>query len=236
MSIHNRLFALFFRVLFLAGCGMGLYLNSGLPGGKPAPYMLIFYTIQSNALCFIFFSVLAVKTVMDLKNKGITGGTTVFLPHFKGAVTLSITVTFIIYHFVLLPQFIAAGTKYSILNWQNVLVHYFVPICALLDWLLFDEKLNFRWYDPFTWLIIPVAYFIFIIVRAQIGGVIEILQSPYPYFFVDADMIGWINVIKNAGFLLLGFLFLGYMIFLIDSLPLRRLAVSKPQKATGVQL
>lgn len=222
MCIHNRLFALIFRILFLAGCGIGLYLNSGLPSGKPAPYMLIFYTIQSNALCFIFFSILIIKTFQDLKNRGIKG-TTVFLPHFKGAVTMAIAVTFIIYQFILVPKFLSAGTAaYSIFNWQNMLVHYFVPIAALTDWLVFDEKLNFRWFDPIAWLLLPIAYFIFILVRAKLGGIIEIVKSPYPYFFIDVDLLGWINVIKNVSLLIFVFLVLGYMIFIVDKVKIRR--------------
>lgn len=220
MCIHNRLFALIFRILFLFGCGTGLYLNSGIPGGKPAPYMLIFYTIQSNALCFIFFSVLSVKTITDIKSKGIKGST-VCLPHLKGAVTMSIAVTFIMYQFVLVRQFLLADPHYSILNWQNVLVHYVVPIAAIIDWLVLDEKQSFRWYDPILWLAVPLAYFVFILVRARVGGVIGIVKSNYPYFFIDVDMIGWLNVLKNSSLLIMGFLILGYLIFLIDKIPVK---------------
>ncbi len=235
MYIHNRLFALIFRILFLFGCGMGLYLNSGIPGGKPAPYMLIFYTIQSNALCFIFFLVLSAKTVSDIKNKGVKGSTA-FLPHFKGAVTMSIAVTFIIYQFILVPQFLTADSHYSILNWQNALVHYFVPIMAVFDWLVFDEKLKFRWYDPFLWLAVPLAYFAFILVRARFGGVIEIVKSNYPYFFIDVDTLGWISVLKNSSILILGFLILGYLIYLIDKIPFANIAVRKIRGSVNAQL
>ncbi|MDF2985117.1 MAG: hypothetical protein K0R50_627 [Eubacterium sp.] len=218
MCIHNRLFALIFRILLLVGCGIGLYLNSGLPSGKPAPYMLIFYTIQSNALCFIFFSLLTVKTFMDLKSIGIKGST-VFLPHFKGAVTMTIAVTFIIYHFVLVPKYLnAPNSNYSLLNWQNVLVHYFVPLAAITDWLVFDEKFYFRWFDPIFWLLLPITYFIFILIRAKLGGIIEIVKSPYPYFFIDVELLGWLKVIKNAGLLMFGFLVLGYILYLIDKI------------------
>jgi hypothetical protein len=180
--------------------------------------MFIFYTIQSNALCFVYFSILAVKTVMDIGTEGIRGATKVF-PHFKGAVTMTIAVTFLIYHFVLVPQYISLCAHYSVLNWQNILVHYFVPLMAVADWLLFDEKEAFRWFDPVLWLTIPISYFLFIILRARIGGIIEIVKSSYPYFFIDVDLIGWINVLKNTGMFIAGFLVLGYIIYLIDKLP-----------------
>ncbi|EPR11934.1 hypothetical protein L323_09710 [Ruminiclostridium papyrosolvens C7] len=219
MYIHNRLLALIFRILFLFGCGIGLYLNSGIPSGKFAPYMLIFYTIQSNALCFVFFSILAVKNVIDIKTKGIKGSTSVF-PHLKGAVTMTISMTFIIYHFVLIPLYTSHDANYRILNWQNILVHYFVPIMTVLDWLLFDKKQNFRWFDPMLWISVPISYFIFLIIRARIGGMIAIVQSKYPYYFVDVDILGWINVFKYAGVFILGFLILGYVIYLVDKISL----------------
>lgn len=228
MCIHNRLLALIFRITFLFGCGIGLYLNSGIPNGELAPYMLIFYTIQSNALCFIFFSILIIKSIIDLKSKGIKG-TTVFYSHFKGAVTLSIAVTFIIYHFVLVPQFLLASSHYNLFCWQNVLVHYFVPIAAIFDWLIFDEKLSFRWFDPILWLLIPIAYFVFILLRAKLGGAIAIVHSQYPYFFIDVDMLGWISVLKNASILIIGFLFIGYFIYIIDKISFERIMLRKAQ-------
>ena len=219
MCIHNRLFALIFRFLFVIGCGIGLYLNSGLPSGEPAPYMLIFYTIQSNVLCFVFFSLLVIKTFHDLLTKGVKGSTA-FFPHFKGAVTMAVAITFLIYHFILVPQFMSASKAYNLLTWQNLLVHYFVPLSAIIDWLVFDEKHSFRWFDPIVWLLLPISYFLFILVRAKFGGIIEIVQSPYPYFFIDVDLLGWINVIKNAGLMIFAFLVLGYVIYLIDKVKL----------------
>jgi len=225
MCIHNRLLSLIYRIIFLFVCGIGLYLNSGIPNGELAPYMLIFYTIQSNALCFIFFSILIIKNILDLKNKGIKGST-VFFTHFKGAVTMSIAVTFIIYHFILAPYFLSAGSNYNLFNWQNVLVHYFVPIATIFDWIIFDKKSNFRWFDPILWLTVPITYFIFILVRARIGGVIGIVKSPYPYFFIDVDVLGWVNVLKNASIILIGFLFLGYIIYIIDKISFERINVN----------
>jgi len=230
MCIHNRLLALIYRIIFLFVCGIGLYLNSGLPDGELAPYMLIFYTIQSNALCFIFFTILILKNLLDLKNKGIKG-TTKFFPHFKGAVTMSIAVTFIIYHFILAPQLLSESSAYNLFSWQNVLVHYFVPIATILDWIIFDEKSSFRWFDPIQWLILPITYFIFILVRARIGGIIGIVKSSYPYFFIDVDMLGWVRVFENASILILGFLFLGYIIYIIDKIHFTQIVLKRSQKS-----
>ncbi|WP_242855844.1 Pr6Pr family membrane protein [Ruminiclostridium josui] len=136
---------------------------------------------------------------------------------------MTISMTFIIYHFVLVPLYTSHDVNYSVLNWQNILVHYFVPIMTVLDWLLFDKKQNFRWFDPMLWISIPISYFIFLIVRARIGGMIAIVQSKYPYFFVDVDILGWINVLKYAGVFILGFLVLGYAIYLVDKISIENI-------------
>jgi hypothetical protein len=94
---------------------------------------------------------------------------------------------------------------------------------TILDWLLFDQKSSFRWFDPIMWLSLPLTYFTFIIIRAKIGGVIAIVKSSYPYFFIDVDLIGWLMVLKNVGFLIIGFLILGYIIYIIDKISLELL-------------
>lgn len=231
MCIHNRLLSLICRIIFLFVCGIGLYLNSGIKNGELATYMLVFYTIQSNALCFVFFLILVFKNISDLKNNGVKGST-VFLPHFKGGVTMTITVTFITYHFILAPQFLCANSSYNLFTWQNLLVHYFVPIAVILDWIIFDEKSSFRWFDPIFWLLLPISYFIFILIRARLGGVIEIMESSYPYFFIDVDTLGWLIVFKNASIFILGFLILGYLIYIIDKISIDRLMIKKIQKSS----
>lgn len=226
MCIKNRLLSLIFRILFLFICGLGLYLNSGIPNGTIDTYMLVFYTIQSNALCFIFFALLTFKNISDLKRKGIHG-TTRFYPHFKGAVTMSIAITFIIYHFVIMPEFVSVVSNYDPFILDNLTVHYFVPLLAILDWLLFDIKLSFRWFDPILWLLLPISYLIFILTRAQLGGIIAVVKSYYPYFFVDVNLIGWTNMLLNVGGMLLGFLALGYIIYLIDKVSVEKIKVRR---------
>lgn len=235
MCIYNRLLALIFRILLLLGCGIGLYLNSGIPNGELATYMLVFYTIQSNILCFIYFSILLFQNISDLKNLGIEGTVKIF-PRLKGAVTMTIAVTFLVYHFILAPIFLSQDQNYSLFSWQNIMVHYFVPIMTILDWILFDQKSSFRWFDPIIWLSLPLTYFAFIIIRAKIGGVIAVVKSNYPYFFIDVDLIGWLMVLKNAGILILGFLILGYMIYVIDNISLERLKPILNQVKTSLNI
>jgi hypothetical protein len=56
-----------------------------------------------------------------------------------------------------------------------------------------------------------------------LGGIIAVVKSYYPYFFVDVNLIGWVNVLLNAGVLLIGFLALGYIIYLIDKVSVEQI-------------
>ncbi len=216
MEIKNRIVVVTFRIFLLVGCLIGLYLNSGLPSGALNLQMFNFYTILSNAVCFIFFVFLLVKVIFEIRNLGIRGISTA--PRFKGAITMMITVTFLIYHFVLLPQSFTMTSDYRPFSLPDILVHYYVPIMTILDWLLFDEKNKYRWYDPFIWLVLPYAYFIYAIIRAQLGGVLTAIGSRYPYYFMDVDAIGVTNVLWNVLFLSIAFLLLGYIIYAINKI------------------
>lgn len=220
MYIKNRVIALIFRLALLIGCAIGLYLNSGLPQGKLNPSMLIFYTILSNLVCFIFFAFLFLKTIMEIKNDSIYG-TTVLWPHFNGAIVMMITVTMLVYHFLLTPQSFTMDSSYDHFGPANILAHYYTPIMVIFDWILFCPKNIYKWFDPLIWMVIPYLYFFFALIRAEFFGVITMIDSRYPYFFIDMDVLGWGGVFKYVVLITIAFLFLSYIIFFIDRFPFK---------------
>lgn len=89
-------------------------------------------------------------------------------------------------------------------------------IMVILDWLLFDPKPTYGPADPLKWLGIPLAYFIFAVLRAQLGGELRGVNSRYPYFFIDVDALGIGPVLLNVLLLSVGFLCIGYVLFGVD--------------------
>lgn len=217
MTFQNRIVALIFRILLIIGCFTGLYLNSGLTSGQISGLPFIYYTILSNLVCLIFFVVLTIQTTLDLKAKGISG-ITVSQPRLKGAFTMMIAATFLIYQFILAPRAFSMDTGYSFWSGANLLVHYFTPFMVILDWLLFGPRGSFRIFDPLLWLLIPLVYLVFVIIRAQIGGPITLSGSRYPYFFIDFDVLGIGGVLPWIGIITIFFVILRYLIFYIDRL------------------
>ena len=162
-----------------------------------------YFTYQSNILVIVYF-ILDIFSIIKKKET--------FYPRFKGAVTMSITVTFLVYHFLLSPT----ADKYEGLAYiRNLIVHYIVPIMTIFDYIIFDKKGIYKIIDPLLWLIIPFVYFAFILIRARIGSPFSD-GSYYPYFFVDIDKYGLKTVLRNVFFITLFFAFLGYIEYFID--------------------
>lgn len=219
MHLQNRLWALILRCIMLIACGFGLAVFLGLSESRLHLSALVYYTILSNLICFIFYLALTFKTIVEIKSNGIKGATTL-LPRLKGAFIMMITVTFLVYLLLLSGDgFFMAGAWASRFILANHMLHYVAPILILLDWLLFDPKRKYRWFDPLLWLSIPILYFCFALIRAEIGGNLPGRSTRYPYYFIDVDAIGWSGVLVYAGIIAVGFVALGYLFLLIDQIP-----------------
>ncbi|WP_300367005.1 Pr6Pr family membrane protein [Brachyspira sp.] len=164
---------------------------------------IYYFTYQSNILVIVYF----ILDIINIIKKDET-----FHPRFKGAVTMSITVTFLVYHFLLSPT----ATKYEGLEYmRNIIVHYILPIMTIFDYIIFDVKGIYKIMDPLLWMLIPIVYFAFILIKARIGEPFS-NGSYYPYFFVDIDKYGLKIVLRNVLFITLFFAILGYIEYFID--------------------
>jgi hypothetical protein len=209
MYIRNRTAALVFRLFILVSGGVGCFINLGFNDGVFFPSALIYYTNLSNIVCFLFFIPLTYRTATYSQS---------FLPRVKGMCTLLITVTIIVYHFIL------AGGVFRMYSdnirpafyFSNLLMHYVTPTLVILDWLLFSPKRAFKLYDPLIWTIPPILYVIGLLVRAEIGGVIVGVGSRFPYFFLNIDRIGWDGMLGYVAAISVGFLLLGYTMVALD--------------------
>jgi hypothetical protein len=93
---------------------------------------------------------------------------------------------------------------------------------VVLDWLLFSPKGRFRPTDPLVWLLAPLGYFGYILVRSTFAGNIGTSESPFPYGFIDpAVQGGWGEMLRGVLFIALGMAALGYIIFALDRMKLR---------------
>ena len=195
--------SLFYRGIYILLSGTTLLIGLGMNGN----YLLVYYTTQSNIICFLFF---LFSFIYGLLKKDTTKHIDLIL-RLKGAITLCIAVTGII--FTVLP-----GPDYVSL--QSSILHYICPVMVLLDYLFFDEKGKYKPQDPFLWLIIPALYVVFALVRGFFGNEIGDTGSNFPYPFLDPTSTG-MGVYMSAlylGVMLIACLILGYIIFVIDKI------------------
>jgi hypothetical protein len=162
--------------------------------------LLPFFTIQSNVAYGIFAAWAAFR-----------GRDTP--PALKGAVTLYVAITGLVYHLVLTNQ--ASGFAMAPVHRDlpeaigNQLLHTVVPLLAVLDWLLFDERGRFRWRYALYWLAFPLAYLAFALLRG-------LIVDKYPYPFIDVTALGYHGVsISSVGFAV-AFWILGLLFVAID--------------------
>ena len=124
MYIKNRGISLIFKLIATLLCLAGLLIVMGFPNPLNWSRMK-YYTLQSNVLCLIYFAFSAIFVAVQIRKSGFDGtSVSKFSPNFKGAVMMAITVTLLIY------QFMLAGTAFSMKegDWGNILVHLITPL------------------------------------------------------------------------------------------------------------
>lgn len=208
MYIKNNYLSVILKILIVVIGTYGLYKacffnKVGL--GEHFSY----YTNLSNLICIIYFFVLLIKCIIS---KHVVEAN----PLVKGSMTILISITAIVYNFILRPFMTDMDGVMDLHSISNYIVHIVVPILIILDWILFDKKGKFKNYYPFTWVILPFMYFIFICIRASLGKTFTYTSSRYPYFFLDIDAYGLLQVIFNVVVAILAILILGFIVLKID--------------------
>ncbi len=189
---------IFSFIIFLIGIiGMTLnssVLQSGIKGFRKD--MFIYYTNLSNIAVVIYHLILFISSFY----KESTAYGLFALPVMRLSVTLMILMTFVIYHFILRPAEKRKRQKQENHDEKqigktitNLCVHYVVPLTTFAEWIFVADKSTLKLTDGALWVVCPVAYVVFIMLRACILGRKKSSYDTwkkYPYFFIDVDEIG----------------------------------------------
>jgi hypothetical protein len=219
-SMQQRILSILFKSVMIAGCLTGLVLN--LLQMKNIVALLSYYTIQSNLVClalFLFLVIREIRTPSAVRIAGDwPGGPKMSLV--KGGCTLSILITFFVYHFMLGPRIAEMAASYRPYSLPDILVHYFSPLMVLLDYFLFDKKGRFKFSYPLVWALMPLSYLLFVPIFTSLGGRFAAggTVSKYPYFFLNVEKLGIAGVGKYILLIVAGFLLVAYFLIAIDLL------------------
>ena len=201
--IKNKYLSLSFKFVIMVSGLIAILIQCGVFDGNYQFSVLRYYTLLSNVFCVIYY----MCAIAYALKKSDT-----FMPQLKGTLVMCITVTGMVYHFLLSSIFSMQGTKAI----SNIILHYSVPIMTLLDWLLFDKKGVYKKYSPFIWIIAPYVYLSYVLIVQQFG--ITFNGSKFPYPFLDVDKLGYEQVVLTVIGLTVFFLVLGFIIYAIDHL------------------
>jgi hypothetical protein len=149
-----------------------------------------FFTILTNILVAVYFSAMLMNQSSKLRQyfekPGILTATTVY-----------ISVVGLVYQVLLRHVWEPTG-------WQMLvdeMLHSVIPLYTVFFWYLFEDKAKVTWSILPKWLIYPLIYLGYIMLRGHYSAF-------YPYPFVNVTELGYNTVLINSFFLLVFFLIL----------------------------
>jgi len=149
---------------------------------------VLYYTIQSNIWILAIMIVFLVLNIVSLKSE--KENVPNWLMIIKFVFTVAITLTCFVYNFVLFPASLASPTPTNPLELDSFLMHIFVPVLAIADFIKFDYKLVINKCTALYGLITPLYYLPFSFTVAQLGATFKGGER-FPYFFLNYDKLSW---------------------------------------------
>ena len=183
-----------------------LHINSG--AASKAELLVRFFsyfTIDSNllvALCST--SILCFRDTSVWKFFG--------KPSVVTAISVYITVVALIYNTILRFLWVLEGWPMVL----NELLHVIVPVMFVIYWTFFVAKSQLKWSSLGFWLIYPLCYTIFVLIRGSFADF-------YPYPFLNVTKLGIEKVILNCVAITLLFAFLSALFLYIGRRSAKRL-------------
>lgn len=213
-------FEIILSAIIFAAAVYGLFLGGCMKNPGHSHNLLSYYTNLSNIIVLIYQ--LCVLGSFLAPNSGFYFA--VRSPILQYTIANTITMTFLVYHFILFPAIkkkkealTDAEKSGGVITPNNLCVHYIVPLASLLFWLLFGSK-ELPFWCVFAWLAVPAGYSLYILLRAALGINIYEKDTPYPYFFIDRNLIGTKRFIQNIALSLAAFFVLGLITYGISRL------------------
>lgn len=189
----HRLVALGIAVVAWLGLGVQFGASveqTGTVGGALWA-MLRYFTVIANILVALVFTLIA-------KGRGDSS-------RVLGGVTVAILLVGIVYGVLLDGLLSLSGGAWV----ADMVLHRIVPLLVALYWLGLAPRGGLAWKDPLAWVLLPLCYFGYALVRGAVEG-------RYAYPFLDGPAIGWGVVIAHAALMAVGFLGVGFAMVWLD--------------------
>lgn len=159
---------------------------------------LSYFTIETNILVFVTLLLSAVALAAGKNGR---------LDILRSAVTVYILIVGIGFAVLLAGT---DGVKLTAVPWDNIVLHYIMPVAMLVDFLVDRPKSKLSFKKSLLWLLFPVVYVGYSLLRGPIVGW-------YPYPFLNPDVNGYGAVmITILGLLVLSLILIGVITKLLN--------------------
>lgn len=185
------------RVVRVAAAGVGLaaLVVALVQSTGTVANFFSFFTVQSNILAVVL-----------LLGGGLADPRSPRWAYFRGAVTLYMVITGIVYAVLLADVDVQLTTV-----WVNEVLHRILPLLLLADWLFVPPWPRIPAAKALGWLAFPVLYLAYSLLRGPIAHF-------YPYPFLDPRPHGYDHVIGYAVVLAIGMALLALAVWRIARL------------------
>ncbi|MFI9203961.1 Pr6Pr family membrane protein [Streptomyces sp. NPDC053048] len=202
----RRPFAAAFRALVALAALTGIVLDT--IDSDDLGRLFSYFTIQSNILVAVTFAFSAHRAWTARP---------ALSPRFTGAALLFISITGLVFHFVLSNDasgFSMTSERTPLESIANQLLHTVTPLAAAFDWLVITAPGGFLLRHAVQWLVYPLLYLPFALIR---GALLDPgTDGRYPYPFLDVDLHGYAGIATNAVVFGLAFFGLALSLVLLD--------------------
>ena len=154
-----------------------------------------YFTITTNLLVAICCTVLLLNPDSKLVRFKTLTATTVY-----------ILIVGIIYNVILRFLWKPQGLQMIV----DELLHSVIPAMFLIYWLTFVTKKNLKWKNILNWLIYPLVYISFILIRGAFSGF-------YPYPFINAGELGLQKALLNSVLIAVAFIIMSLLFIAISN-------------------
>lgn len=165
-----------FRLLAAMLCLYGQLNSFALLDKRPAVNWdaLCYFTNLSNILCLVTWVLLLRKPEGFIRLHGMAAQ--------------AILLTMVVYHSLLSGFDFRLNT---VSQFNNHVVHTFVPLMMVADFLFLRKREPISEYSPFIWVMAPVVYLGFVMLMPVLEKNVFPGMTKYPYFFVNPGS-GWL--------------------------------------------
>ncbi len=139
-----------------------------------------YFTVQSN--------VIGIVALLGAAFLGPAASARRWAVLFRGAATLYLAITGVVFSLLLAG---IEGAEFTAVAWDNVVLHYLMPIAIVADWVIDSPRVRISFRQGAIWLLYPVGYVVFCLIRGASDGW-------YPYPFLDPDLRGYSAVVESS--------------------------------------